>query len=74
MKLKNNGALYWLTLGNKVIEFMRNGRWSPEENLNNVDIMCIRVRSRNDEDDVLTDYCAGTWCDNLKQALSLAQC
>lgn len=34
--------------------------------------ICIRVRSVRDHDDVMRDYSAGTWCDNLSQAIHLA--
>lgn len=36
------------------------------------DIICINVRSQNDHDDVLSDYSAGVFCDNLTQAIKLA--
>jgi len=34
-------------------------------------IDCIRVRGVNDKDDIMTDYFAGTWCDNLTQAMKI---
>ena len=48
----------------RVIEFFKNG--SSEE------ICCINVRHLADEHDSMTDYFAGTWARNLKQALELA--
>ena len=35
-------------------------------------IICINVRSQNDHDDAMSDYNAGVFCDNLKQAITLA--
>jgi hypothetical protein len=28
--------------------------------------------SANDHDDIMSDYCAGTYCDNLSQAIRIA--
>ena len=60
-KVENNGISYWTIQGNTAVEFMKNG--SSE------DITCIRVRSIHDKDDFQSDYSAGTWCDNLSQAI-----
>ncbi len=35
-------------------------------------VLCIRVRQENDYDNGMADYSAGTWCDNLTQAILLA--
>ena len=35
-------------------------------------IMCIRARRENDHDDSQSDYSAGMWCNNLAQAIRLA--
>jgi hypothetical protein len=35
-------------------------------------IICINVRGQNDHDDAMSDYSAGVFCDNLKQAITLA--
>ena len=35
-------------------------------------VICINVRSENDHDDVMTDYSAGVYCDNISQAIRLA--
>lgn len=32
----------------------------------------FRVRSKSDKDDIMTDYFAGVWCDNLTQAIRVA--
>jgi hypothetical protein len=48
----------------RVIEFFRNGR-SDE-------ITCINVRRLNDNHDSMTDYCAGSWVNNITQAIRIA--
>ena len=35
-------------------------------------IICINVRGQDDHDDAMSDYSAGVFCDNLKQAIALA--
>lgn len=35
-------------------------------------MLCVKVRRVNDVDDSQTDYAAGSWCKNLKQAMVLA--
>jgi hypothetical protein len=35
-------------------------------------IICINVRGQDDHDDAMSDYSAGVFCDNLKQAITLA--
>lgn len=35
-------------------------------------MLCVKVRRVNDVDDSQTDYAAGMWCQNLKQAILLA--
>jgi hypothetical protein len=35
-------------------------------------VLCIRVLQENDYDNSQSDYSAGTWCDNLTQAILLA--
>ena len=57
-----SGNRYSAQAGRNVIEFHQQDE----------DIICIRVRSVNDRDDVMSDYSAGTWCDNLSQAIHLA--
>ena len=47
-----------------VIEFFKNG--GSEE------IVCINVRRHNDNHDSQSDYCAGVWASNIKQAIELA--
>lgn len=32
-------------------------------------ITCIQVRRKTDQDDSQSDYFAGTWCDNITQAI-----
>jgi hypothetical protein len=48
----------------QVLEFYANGRVHPDQS-----ITCIRVRGVNDEDDCITDYCAGSFYPNLNQAI-----
>jgi hypothetical protein len=48
----------------RVIEFHRNG--DSEE------ITCIKVRHANDHNDVMTDYSAGSYADNITQAIRRA--
>ena len=48
-----------------VVEFMKNGGNCDQ-------VICIRVRRANDLDDMMTDYCAGVWCDNISQAIRVA--
>ena len=66
-EVQQNGQLFWVQKNQKVIEFMANGKIN-----NNTNITCIRVRYAKDEDDTMTDYFSGTWCDNLTQAIRLA--
>jgi len=47
-----------------IIEFYQNGREDS--------IACIKVRHPADLDDSMTDYSAGTFCDNITQAIRLA--
>jgi hypothetical protein len=49
------------TASNRVIEFHRNG---GSEN-----VTCIRSRRISDKDDAMSDYFAGSWHDNLTQAM-----
>jgi len=35
-------------------------------------IACINVRNQNDRDDLMSDYSAGVFCDNITQAIKLA--
>lgn len=66
-KVENSGSLYFARVGNHFVEFMSNGKIEEA-----FDICCIRVRACNDEDDTMTDYFAGVWCDNLTQAIRIA--
>lgn len=46
------------------VQFRKNGGDSSE-------VVCIEVRRIGAKDDVMTDYFAGTWCDNITQAISI---
>ena len=35
-------------------------------------ITCIRTRMPWDKDEIESDYCGGTWCDNITQAIRLS--
>jgi hypothetical protein len=48
---------------NRVIEFHRNG--------GSDNVTCIRSRRISDKDDAMSDYFAGSWHDNLTQAIKL---
>lgn len=67
--VKNNHQTYSAKVNDSIIEFMRNGKVEEDPN-----ITCIRVRDITDHDDSMTDYSAGIWCNNLTQAIKLAQC
>lgn len=65
--VKQDGNLFSAVIGQHVVEFMANGRIEEDTN-----ITCIRTRRLSDQDDSMTDYCGGVWCNNLSQAISLA--
>lgn len=48
-----------------VIEFYKNGH-GPE---NEVEAVCFYTRRENEKDDIMTDYFAGIFHDNLSQAI-----
>jgi hypothetical protein len=56
-----NGQFYSFTVGQNVIEFAQNGRSN--------EITCISTRRSSDKDDLMTDYFAGTFHDNITQAI-----
>ncbi len=63
--VKQNGHQFTAENGSlRVIEFCKNGSDSDL-------VTCIRIRAKCDRDDVMTDYCAGTWCDNISQAIRI---
>ena len=65
--------------GFKVINV--NNRWYSARRNNDIvefidqdnDAICIKSRSVNDEDDIMTDYSAGVFCDNISQAIRLSR-
>ena len=61
----NEGSRYSARRENDIVEFIQNGGDSDQA-------ICIRIMSVNDQDDIMTDYSAGTYCDNLSQAIRLA--
>lgn len=66
-EVNQDGALFWAEINKHVVEFMVNGRVEEAR-----DITCIRCRGVNDNDDLMTDYWGGVWCDNLTQAIKVA--
>lgn len=34
--------------------------------------ICVRARCASDVDDIMSDYFAGVWCDNISQALRIS--
>mgnify|MGYP000906961277 FL=1 len=61
----NDGSRFSASRKNDIIEFIQNGGGSDQA-------ICIRIMSANDQDDMMTDYCAGTFCDNISQAIRIA--
>jgi hypothetical protein len=61
--VEQNDKYYSAQAGRDVIEFHQQDG----------EIICIRVRSVNDQDDVMSDYSAGVFCDNLSQAIQIAR-
>ena len=61
----NEGSRYSARRENDIVEFIQNGGGSDQA-------ICIRIMSADDQDDMMTDYSAGTYCDNLSQAIRLA--
>ena len=54
---------YQVSTEKSVLEFRQNGGDAD------ANIMCIGIRSANDQSDAMTDYCAFTFFDNLTQAM-----
>jgi hypothetical protein len=52
---------------NTEISFLPNGQDLPDNSA-----VCLRVRNVSDLDDIQSDYCAGSFCDSMAQALRLA--
>ncbi|MCK9473350.1 hypothetical protein [Sulfurimonas sp.] len=66
-EVKQDGNLFWAEIKSYVVQFRANG---PIEE--GTTARGFRVKSKNDEDDIMTDYFAGVWCDNLTQAIKVA--
>ncbi len=62
-EVKQNDNIYYGELNGHIIDFISR----TDET-----ITCIRVRGIKDEDDIMTDYWGGVWCDNLTQAIRMA--
>lgn len=66
-KVEKNGGQYSGVINGNVIEFR-----ACNSSYEDTGITCIRVRGIKDEDDIMTDYFAGVWCNNLSQAIKMA--
>lgn len=66
MKVNYNGEQYFARAenGRREIRFRANRGGSTS-------LTCIQVRGFDQMDDSQSDYFAGTWCDNLSQAIRL---
>lgn len=58
------GPFYEVRVGREIIRVTGNG--------GNDDIATINVRRVNDNDDIMTDYFAGSYYDNISQAIRSA--
>ena len=58
------GPFYEVQVGKEIIRVSGNG--------GNDDIATINVRRVNDNDDIMTDYFAGSYYDNISQAIRSA--
>lgn len=65
-EVKNNGNHYCAVIGEKEVSFYRNGPEMTDS------AICFRVRRLNDHDDSNADYTAGSFRDNLTQAIRSA--
>lgn len=64
-EVKQDGNLFWADIKSNVVQFrttMGDGAMASG----------FRVRSKSDKDEIMTDYFAGVWCDNLTQAIRVA--
>ncbi len=68
---KRNDGTPWkarASFGDWEVSFLANGRWTPDGLANG-----FHVRKHNDQDDIYTDYFAGSFRSNLKQAIESAK-
>jgi hypothetical protein len=61
VKVQKLDHLYFATYGTRTISFFQNGREDQ--------ITCIKTGNINDRDDSQSDYFAGTYHDNISQAI-----
>lgn len=61
-EISKQGSRVYAYIKNDVIEF------SDKDGC----AMWIKIRNKNDHDDIMTDYSAGVWCDNITRAIRLA--
>ena len=62
VKVQKNGNEYFIRKDGRELSFIKNGGESEEA-------ICFRTRGLNDIDDVMSDYCAGVFWDNVTQAI-----
>lgn len=60
--IKKNGC-YFVVKNNMELSFIKNGGDSDQA-------ICFKTRRVNDNDDLMSDYHAGTFWDNLTQAIN----
>lgn len=58
-----SGNCYSAQAGRNIISFYEQGGRT----------ICINLRTEDDHDDVMSDYSAGVFCDNLSQAIRIAR-
>ena len=61
-KVKNYNGRYSIVKNGMELSFIKNGGESNQA-------ICFKTRRINDMDDPMTDYCAGSFWDNLTQAI-----
>lgn len=71
-KLENIGARVAVK-GNQVTGYIKNYLVELTVQHEDREVMIIRVRRANDIDDSMTDYSAGSFFDNLSQALRFVE-
>ena len=65
--VEHQGSSAWIIINNRFVSFLSNGTWDE-----NSSAICFHVRRINDESDIQSDYHAGSFFDNLTQAIRYA--
>lgn len=63
--VKQDGQIYSGLINGQVVSFSQNGREDSA--------VCFHVKAVGEKSDSMTDYFPGSFCDNLSQAIRLAQ-